>query len=92
MAEETYDRSADPGDSGVRVRGTAAGPETTSAASGPGTDGLEDTDFTGDGELDASDTLEGDPGDDPLDTGVAPAGQVVGRETLRHHAGRGARG
>lgn len=33
---------------------------------------LEDNEAEDDGLLDASDTLEGDPGDDPLDTGVAP--------------------
>jgi hypothetical protein len=35
--------------------------------------GLEDNDLEDDGVLDASDTLEGDPGDDPLDAGVIPA-------------------
>jgi Family of unknown function (DUF5709) len=34
---------------------------------------LEDNEAEDDGLLDASDTLEGDPGDDPLDAGVAPA-------------------
>ncbi len=34
---------------------------------------LEDDDAEDDGVLDASDTLEGDPGDDPLDTGIEPA-------------------
>jgi Family of unknown function (DUF5709) len=34
--------------------------------------GLEDNDLEDDGVLDASDTLEGDPGDDPLDAGVIP--------------------
>ena len=34
---------------------------------------LEDEDPEDDGVLDASDTLEGDPGDDPLDTGIEPA-------------------
>lgn len=33
---------------------------------------LDDNEAEDDGLLDASDTLEGDPGDDPLDTGVAP--------------------
>src|SRR2546421_749039 len=33
---------------------------------------LEDSELEDDGTLDASDTLEGDPGDDPLDTGIAP--------------------
>jgi hypothetical protein len=32
----------------------------------------DDYDPADDGVLDASDTLEGDPGDDPLDTGIAP--------------------
>ena len=42
---------------------------------GPGTDGLEDTDFEDDGVLDSSDTLEDseDPYEDPLDPGVEPA-------------------
>lgn len=34
--------------------------------------GLDDAELEDDGVLDASDTLEGDPGDDPLDTGVVP--------------------
>ncbi len=34
--------------------------------------GLDDNELEDDGTLDASDTLEGDPGDDPLDTGIAP--------------------
>ncbi len=38
---------------------------------------LEENDLEDDGILDASDTLEGDIGDDPLDTG-APAGPMVG--------------
>lgn len=33
---------------------------------------LEDPDLEDDGQLDASDTLEGDPGDDPLDAGIVP--------------------
>src|SRR6266568_8602739 len=41
--------------------------ESYDPSAGPDENDLED-----DGELDASDTLEGDPGDDPLDTGVAP--------------------
>lgn len=32
----------------------------------------DDYDPADDGVLDASDTLEGDPGDDPLDTGIVP--------------------
>jgi hypothetical protein len=36
-------------------------------------DGNElDDELEDDGTLDASDTLEGDPGDDPLDTGIVP--------------------
>jgi|SRR5882757_1647422 hypothetical protein len=72
MAEETHDRSADPGDSGVEYEYGGGTGDFERGEYSPGTDGLEDTDFTGDGELDASDTLEGDPGDDPLDTGIAP--------------------
>ncbi len=34
---------------------------------------LEDADLEDDGVLDASDTLEGDPGDDPLDQGIIPS-------------------
>jgi hypothetical protein len=34
--------------------------------------GPDENDLEDDGTLDASDTLEGDPGDDPLDTGIAP--------------------
>jgi hypothetical protein len=41
--------------------------ENYDASAGPDENDLED-----DGTLDASDTLEGDPGDDPLDTGIAP--------------------
>ena len=37
---------------------------------------LEDEDPEDDGVLDASDTLEGDPGDDPLDTGIEPEPDV----------------
>ena len=33
---------------------------------------LEENDLEDDGTLDASDTLDGDPGDDPLDTGIEP--------------------
>ena len=36
-------------------------------------DDLEDPELEDDGTLDASDTLEGDPGDDPLDQGIVPA-------------------
>src|SRR6266700_897324 len=41
--------------------------ENYDSSAGPDEDDLED-----DGVLDASDTLDGDPGDDPLDTGIAP--------------------
>ncbi len=33
----------------------------------------DDYDVADDGTLDASDTLDGDPGDDPLDAGIVPA-------------------
>lgn len=36
-------------------------------------EGLADTEAEDDGVLDASDTLDGDPGEDPLDTGIIPA-------------------
>jgi len=36
-------------------------------------EGLEDSEAEDDGVLDASDTLDGDPGEDPLDTGIIPA-------------------
>jgi|SRR5450755_1719327 Family of unknown function (DUF5709) len=38
---------------------------------GPSSD-LEENDLEDDGVLDASDTLDGDPGDDPLDQGIVP--------------------
>ena len=90
MAEETYEPTAGPGDSGTEYEYGGGTGDYERGEYNPGTDGLEDTDLADDGELDASDTLEGDPGDDPLDTGIAPAGPLVGRGTLRHHAGRGA--
>src|SRR5450755_391879 len=34
--------------------------------------GIDDSDLEDDGTLDASDTLDGDPGDDPLDQGIVP--------------------
>ena len=63
-----------PGDGSLSTR-TAAAPATMSAASNPGADGLEDTDFEDDGVLDSSDTLEDseDPYEDPLDPGIEPA-------------------
>jgi hypothetical protein len=55
--------------------------------------GPDENDLEDDGTLDASDTLEGDPGDDPLDTGIAPpdrwsAGEGVGTTPGRGTAGR----
>jgi hypothetical protein len=49
-------------------------------------------DLEDDGVLDASDTLEGDPGDDPLDTGIAPpdrwsAGEGFGTTEAEERAG-----
>ncbi|HEY7144582.1 MAG TPA: DUF5709 domain-containing protein [Streptosporangiaceae bacterium] len=46
--------------------------ETYDPSSEPGEYDPDDYDTEDDGLLDASDTLEGDPGDDPLDTGIAP--------------------
>ena len=56
-------------------------------SSGPDENDLED-----DGVLDASDTLEGDPGDDPLDTGIVPpdrwsAGEGYGTTWSEERAG-----
>src|SRR5450755_553919 len=34
--------------------------------------GIDESDLEDDGTLDASDTLDGDPGDDPLDQGIVP--------------------
>jgi hypothetical protein len=34
---------------------------------------IDENDLEDDGTLDASDTLDGDPGDDPLDAGILPA-------------------
>ena len=53
---------------------------------------LEDEDPEDDGVLDASDTLEGDPGDDPLDTGIEPpdrwsAGERFGTTLAEERAG-----
>ena len=73
MTEETYEPTAGPGDSGTEYEYGGGTGDYERGEYNPGTDGLEDTDLADDGELDASDTLEGDPGDDPLDTGIAPA-------------------
>src|SRR5438445_12687013 len=53
---------------------------------------LEDEDPEDDGVLDASDTLEGDPGDDPLDTGIVSpdrwsAGEGYGTTLSEERAG-----
>lgn len=53
---------------------------------------LEENDLEDDGILDASDTLEGDVGDDPLDTGIAPpdrwsAGEGFGTTLAEERAG-----
>jgi hypothetical protein len=54
--------------------------------------GIEENDLEDDGTLDASDTLDGDPGDDPLDQGIAPperwsAGQGFGTTLAEERAG-----
>jgi hypothetical protein len=53
---------------------------------------LEENDLEDDGLLDASDTLDGDVGDDPLDTGIAPpdrwsAGEGFGTTLAEERAG-----
>ena len=53
---------------------------------------LEDSELEDDGTLDASDTLEGDPGDDPLDQGIVPpdrwsAGEGFGTTLAEERAG-----
>jgi hypothetical protein len=58
---------------------------------GPSTD-LEENDLEDDGVLDASDTLNGDPGDDPLDQGIVPpdrwsAGEGYGTTLSEERAG-----
>jgi hypothetical protein len=50
-----------------------SGDETYDRSSDPDDYDPDDYDVADDGTLDASDTLEGDPGDDPLDAGVVPA-------------------
>jgi len=55
-------------------------------------DDLEDVELEDDGTLDASDTLEGDPGDDPLDQGIVPpdrwsAGEGFGTTLTEERAG-----
>jgi Family of unknown function (DUF5709) len=58
---------------------------------GPSSD-LEENDLEDDGVLDASDTLDGDPGDDPLDQGIVPpdrwsAGEGFGTTLSEERAG-----
>src|SRR6266851_5536553 len=53
---------------------------------------LEENDLEDDGVLDASDTLDGDPGDDPLDAGIVPpdrwsAGEGFGTTLSEDRAG-----
>ena len=53
---------------------------------------LEDVELEDDGTLDASDTLAGDPGDDPLDQGIVPpdrwsAGEGFGTTLAEERAG-----
>ncbi|HEY2442646.1 MAG TPA: DUF5709 domain-containing protein [Streptosporangiaceae bacterium] len=53
---------------------------------------LDENDLEDDGVLDASDTLDGDPGDDPLDTGIEPpdrwsAGERYGTTLAEERAG-----
>ena len=56
----------------------------------PDDDAYEQDDIEDDGVLDASDTLAGDPGDDPLDQGYLPADRwSAGVHSLRPSAGGG---
>jgi hypothetical protein len=53
---------------------------------------LEENELEDDGTLDASDTLDGDPGDDPLDAGIVPpdrwsAGEGFGTTLSEERAG-----
>lgn len=53
---------------------------------------IDENDLEDDGTLDASDTLDGDPGDDPLDTGILPpdrwsAGEGFGTTLTEERAG-----
>ena len=54
--------------------------------------GIDENDLEDDGTLDASDTLDGDPGDDPLDQGIVPpdrwsAGEGFGTTLAEERAG-----
>jgi hypothetical protein len=53
---------------------------------------IDENDLEDDGTLDASDTLDGDPGDDPLDQGIVPpdrwsAGEGFGTTAAEERAG-----
>jgi hypothetical protein len=53
---------------------------------------VDENDLEDDGTLDASDTLDGDPGDDPLDAGIVPpdrwsAGEGFGTTLTEERAG-----
>jgi hypothetical protein len=53
---------------------------------------IDENDLEDDGTLDASDTLDGDPGDDPLDAGILPpdrwsAGEGFGTTLAEERAG-----
>jgi hypothetical protein len=53
---------------------------------------IDENDLEDDGTLDASDTLDGDPGDDPLDQGIVPpdrwsAGEGFGTTLAEERAG-----
>jgi len=53
---------------------------------------IDENDLEDDGTLDASDTLDGDPGDDPLDAGIVPpdrwsAGEGFGTTLAEERAG-----
>jgi Family of unknown function (DUF5709) len=53
---------------------------------------IDENDLEDDGTLDASDTLDGDPGDDPLDQGIVPpdrwsAGESFGTTLAEERAG-----
>ncbi len=49
---------------------------------------LEDPEPEDDGTLDAADTLEGDPGDDPLDRGIVPPDRAADVERAGNDSGR----
>jgi Family of unknown function (DUF5709) len=54
--------------------------------------GIDESDLEDDGTLDASDTLDGNPGDDPLDQGIVPpdrwsAGEGFGTTLAEERAG-----